>query len=157
MSHRLSSLGLALCLLGMPGCFSHISFQEAPAPTADQTVLYISRTDSPPRLRKASVFINDRLVGNLAAKEFTWITVPSGTYILHVKRSPELAIPAENINLHIREKETIFVKINPATVLFLGGSVVKVRLSGGNHPDQITQVWPLNYVEPKALTLTPLE
>ena len=67
------------------------------------------------------------------------------------------AISGENINLHIREKETIFVKINPATVLFLGGSVVKVRLSGGNHPDLITQVWPLNYVVPNAFTVKPLE
>ena len=157
MSKRLLRLVLSLGLLGMSGCFSHISYQEAPAPTADQTVLYISRTDSPPRLRKASIFINDKLVADLASKEFTWITIAPGSYILHVKWSPELAISGENINLHIREKETIFVKIDSATVLFLGGSVVKVRLSGGNHPDQITQVWPLNYVEPKALTLTPLE
>lgn len=157
MSKRLLSVVLSLGLLGMPGCFSHISYQEAPVPTADQTVLYISRTDSPPRLRKASIFINDKLVADLASKEFTWITIAPGSYILHVKWSPDLAISAENINLHIREKETIFVKIDSATVLFLGGSVVKVRLSGGNHPDQITQVWPLNYVEPKALTLTPLE
>ncbi len=157
MSHRLLSLGLALCLLEMPGCFSHISFQDAPAPTVDQTVLYIYRPDSPPALRKASVFINDQQVGELASKEFTWITVPPGSYILHVKWSPELFISPENINVHIREKETVFIKIEPATVLFLGGSVVRVRLSGGNHPDQITQVWPLNYVAPNELTLKLLE
>lgn len=157
MSHRLLSLGLALCLMELPGCFSHIPFQEAPSPKADQTVLYIYRPDSPPMLRKASVFINDQKVGELASKEFTWIGLPAGSYILHVKWSPELAISAENINVHIREKETIFVKIEPATVLFIGGSVVRVHLSGGNHPDLITQVWPLNYVEANVLTVKPLQ
>lgn len=157
MSHGLLSLGLTLCLLEMPGCFSHVSFQDGPVPTADQTVLYIYRPDSPPALRKASVFINDQQVSDLASNEFTWFTVPPGSYILHVKWSPELFISTENINLHIREKETFFVKIEPATVLSLGGSVVKVRLSGGNHPDQITRVWPLNYAKPNALTVKPLE
>ncbi len=157
MTHQLLSLGLALCLLGMPGCFSHIPFQDAPAPTADQTAIYIYRPDSPPRLRKASVFINNQQVGELASEEFTWITVPPGSYILHVKWSPELFISTENINVHIREKETAFVKIEPATVLRLHSSMVRVRLSGGNHPDRITQVWPLNYVAPNELTLKPLE
>ena len=162
MSHRLLSLGLALCLLEMPGCFSHISLQDAPAPTADQTVLYIYRPDSPPALRKASVFINDQQVGELASKEFTWISLPAGSYILHVKWSPELFISTANINVHIREKETIFVKIEPATkaelgAMFLVESKVRVRLSGGNHPDQITRLWPLNYVEPNPLTIKPLE
>lgn len=157
MFHRLLSLGFTLCVLGMPGCFSHIPFQEAPSPTADQTVLYIYRPDSPPALRKATVYINDQQVGDLASKEFTWITIPPGSYVLRVKWSPELFISTENINVHIREKETVFVKIEPATVVFLGGSVVKVRLSGGNHPDQITGVWPLNYVKSNALTVKPLE
>ena len=157
MSHWLLSLGLALCLMEMPGCFSHIPFQDAPVPTADKTVLYIYRPDSPPALRRASVFIDDQQVGELASKEFTWITVPPGSHILHVKWSPELFISPENFNVHIREKETIFIKIEPATVLFLGGSVVRVRLSGGNHPDQITQVWPLNYVRPNEVTLKPID
>ena len=157
MSQRLLSLGLTLCLLGMPGCFSHISFQDAPTPTADQTVLYLYRPDSPPMLRKASVFINDQQVGELASKEFTWISLPAGSYILYVKWSPELFISTANINVHIRAKETVFVKIEPATVVFLGGSMVKVRLSGGNHPDQITRVWPLHYVKPNAFTVRPLE
>ena len=157
MFYLLSSLILSLCLLGMPGCFSHIPFQDAPTPTPDQTVLYIYRPDSPPMLRKASVFLNDQKVGDLASKEFTWINLPAGSYILHVKWSPELAISAENINLHIREKETIFLKIEPATVTFLAGNYVKVRLSGGNHPDLITRVWPLNYVAPNEIALKPLE
>ena len=162
MSKELLRLGLALSLLGVPGCFSHIPFQEAPAPTPDQTVLYIYRPDSPPMLRKASVFINDQQVGDLASKEFTWISLPAGSYILHVKWSPELAISMENINVHIREKETIFVKIEPATkaelgAVFLIESKVRVRLSAGNHPDQITRLWPLNYVEPNVLTVKPLQ
>jgi len=157
MFYPLSSLILSLCLLGLPGCFSRISFQDAPTPMADQTVLYIYRPDSPPMLRKASVFINDQKVGDLASKEFTWISLSAGSYILHVQWSPELAISMENINVHIREKETIFVGIEPATVFFLSGSVVKVRLSGGNHPDLITRVWPLNYVEPNEIALKPLE
>lgn len=157
MSHRLLRIGLMLCLLGMPGCFSHIPFQEAPSPTANQTVLYIYRPDSPPRLRKASVFINDQKVGDLASKEFTWISLPAGSYILHVTWSPELAISTENINLHIREKETLFVGIEPGTVLSLYGSLIKVRLSGGNHPDLITRVWPLRYAAPNDIVLKPLE
>ena len=157
MSHRLLRLGLTLCLLGTPGCFSHIPFQEAPSPTADQTVLYIYRPDSPPRLRKTSVFINDQKVGDLASEEFTWVSLPAGSYSMHVTWSPDLFISTENIKVHIREKETVFVNIEPATVVFLGGSVVKVRLSGGNHPDQITRVWPLNDAKPNALTVKPLE
>jgi hypothetical protein len=141
----------------LPGCFSHISFQDAPVPTADQTVVYIYRPDSPPALRRASVYINDQQVGELASKEFTWITILPGSHILHVKWSPELFISPENFNVHIREKETIFIKIEPATVLFLGGSVVRVRLSGGNHPDLITQVWPLNYVRSNEVTLKSID
>jgi len=157
MSHRLLSLGLTLCVLGMTGCFSHIPFQEAPSPTVDQTVLYIYRPDSPPALRKATVYINDQQVVDLASKEFTWISLPAGSYILHVKWSPELAISTENINLHIREKETRFVGIEPGTVLSLYGSLIKVRLSGGNHPDLITRVWPLRYAAPNDIVLKPLE
>ncbi len=157
MFYPLSSLILSLCLVGLPGCFSRVPFQDAPTPTADQTVLYIYRPDSPPMLRKASVFINNQKVVDLASKEFTWISLPAGSYILHVKWSPELAISAENINLHVREKETVFVKIEPATVTFLAGNYVKVQLSGGNHPDLITRVWPLSYVIPNQMALKPLE
>lgn len=157
MANRSLNLVLSLSLLGMTGCFSHIPFQEAPTPAANQTVLYIFRPASPPMLRKASVFINDQHAGDLASKEFTWISLPAGSYILHVKWSPELAISTKNINVHIREKETVFVGIEPGTVVFIGGSVVRVRLSGGNHPDLITRVWPLNYVAPNEIVLKPLE
>jgi hypothetical protein len=35
-----------------------------------------------------------------------------------------------------------------------GGSGIVVKLSSGTHPDQITQVWPLEYVAPNELNFT---
>ncbi len=115
-------------------------------------------------LRRASIFINEQKVCDLASNEFTWVTLSPGAYIIDVKWSPELFIPALNINVQVRESETRFVKVQPATVInavaFLtgaGGSAVQVRLSSGIHPDQITEVWPLKYVAPNELTVKGLE
>jgi hypothetical protein len=139
------------------GCFSHVPFSEAPKPSGDQPPIYLYRPDSPPHLRKAAVFINEQKVGDLASEEFTWVAVPPGPYIIHVKWSPDLFISTENINVNVRENESLFVKIEPSHLIMPGGSGIVVKLSSGTHPDQITQVWPLKYVAPNELNLQPLQ
>jgi len=154
---KLPSVGIALSFMSLMGCFSHVPFGEAPKPSGDQPAVYIYRPDSPPHLRKASVFVNEQKVGDLASEEFTWVSVPPGPYIIHVKWSPDLFISTENINVNVREHETLFVKIEPGSLIMAGGSGIVVKLSSGTHPDQITQVWPLKYVAPNEVSLKPLQ
>jgi hypothetical protein len=154
---NLPSIGVALSFLGLMGCFSHVPFGEAPKPGGDQPAVYIYRQDTPPHLRKASVFVNEQKVGDLASEEFTWVSVPPGPYIVHVKWSPELFISTENINVVVRGNETLFVKIEPSHLIMPGASGIMVKLSSETHPDQITQIWPLKYVAPNELSLRPLQ
>mgnify|MGYP003530015913 FL=1 len=149
---------LAFCLsaLTLSGCFSKIPFKDAPKPDSQRTAIYIYRTDSPPRLRKGTVLINNKEVCNLASEEFTWTSLEPGGYWLSVTWSPELGISSENIRLDVQDNQTLFVKIDPSTrihAVFLpaGGvlTTVNTRLSVGRHPDQITEIWPLHYVAPR--------
>jgi hypothetical protein len=155
--NKLIGVGIALSFMSLTGCFSHVPFGEAPKPGGDEPAVYIYRQDTPPHLRKASVFVNEQKVGDLASEEFTWVSVPPGPYIIHVKWSPDLFISTENINLNVRRNETLFVKIEPRHLIMPGASGIMVKLSSETHPDQITQIWPLKYVAPNELSLRPLQ
>jgi hypothetical protein len=155
---------VAFCLsaLTLSGCFSKIPFKDAPTPDIHQSAIYIYRTDSPPRLRKGTVLINNQEVCDLASEEFTWTSLQPGGYWLSVTWSPELGISSENIRLDVQDNQTLFVKIDPSTrihAVFLPAGVlttVKARLSVGKHPDQITEIWPLHYVAPREAEIKPM-
>ena len=114
---------------------------ETPKPTNGDALVYIYRPAALPMFHSPTIYVNATEIGDLSRKEYTYIYVKPGDYVIRTKWSFLAHVKDQEFKLSVTAGESYFVRLTGTWEMSPGwsGTTVTIFSSLGTIPEDIAR------------------